>query len=213
MARNLSFFIVIGFALAMVTPTRGTAQPQTALFTRIGLGAGYGGVGSEVGDDGTNSVGYALAWDGAFGAFVHRAIALHFSTFGHYQPNSVTKRDQVPRERGPSYVQNVGAGFTLTPPRDFRRAPRLRPFLSGSLGVSIVNDGMYLETAAGFGGQLIGGFELRVSAGLRIGLALQGSYTGKYVGDDAPPFRNRPISAGHGAGLLTFTYDTRARTR
>lgn len=210
MIRGLTIFIVLGALWALI-PTQAAAQERSALFVRAGLGGGYGGVGSDVGDAWTNSVGYAFAWDGALGAFVHRAIALHASMFGHYQPNSLTKRDQAPNERGPSYVYNGGAGFTVTPPRDFRRAPRLRPFVSGSLGISVVNDGMFLDKAVGFGGQLIGGFEIRVSAGLRIGLALQGSYTGRRAG--ANPFRDRPISAGHAAGLLTFTYDALSRAR
>lgn len=206
----LRVYALFSLALALIAlllAPRACAQDMRGrLFMRVALGGGYGGIGSEVADDDTNNVGYALAWDAAFGAFLHPAVALHVSAFGHYQPSSVTKRDEAPRQRGNAFIQNSGLGFTLTPPRDFVHAPRLRPFLSASLGISLVNDSMESRNQLGFGAQLLGGLELRTNAELRIGLALQGSYTTKPDGPDV-----RPIQAGHIAGLLTFAYDTRPR--
>jgi hypothetical protein len=182
------------------------ARDRAPLFTRVGLGGGYGGVGSDVADDHTNNVGYALAWDGAIGGFVHPAVALHASWFGFYLPHSTTKYDESAPRRGSAWLQTLGGGFTLSPTHGFRRATRLRPFVSCDLGLSIVEDHLFLHNGLALGTQLLGGFELRLDSGLGIGLALQASY------HDMRASNARPIQAGHVAGLLTFSFDTRPRT-
>jgi hypothetical protein len=191
---------------ALVHTPRARAESGAPWFLRVGLGGGYGGIGSEEPDDATNNVGPALAWDGAAGAFVNRYIALHGSLFGHFSPDSVAKYDQAPRTSSRMWTQNFGAGFTLAPPSGFCRVPRLRAFLSMTLSLAVVDDQLMNRGSLGVGSQLLLGFDVRVRAGLHIGLALQGSYAQRGT---LEVLDGRTFSAGHAAGLLTFSYDSR----